>query len=41
MDHKIIKFKNLKSKIHESAYIAEGPVIVEDITIAENPNMVQ
>ena len=39
MDHKIIKFKNLKPKIHESVYIAEGAVIAADVTIAENANI--
>ncbi len=39
MDHKIIKFKNLKPKIHENAYIAEGAVIAADVTIAENANI--
>ena len=39
MDCKIIKFKNLKPKIHESAYIAEGVVIAGDVTIAENANI--
>lgn len=39
MDYKIIKFKNLKPKIHESAYIAEGVVIAGDVTIAENANI--
>ncbi len=39
MDHKIIKFKNLKPKIRESVYIAEGVVIAADVTIAENANI--
>ena len=39
MGHKIIKFKNLKPKIHESVYIADGVVIAGDVTIAKNANI--
>ncbi len=39
MVHKIIKFKNLEPKIHESAYIASGAVIAADVTIAANANI--
>lgn len=39
MDHKIIKFKKLKPKIHESAYIAEGAIIAADVTVDENANI--
>lgn len=39
MDYKIIKFKNLKPKVHQSAYIAEGSVIAGDVSINANASI--
>lgn len=39
MDYKIIEFKNLKPKLHQSVYIAEGAVIAGDVTINANANI--
>lgn len=39
MDYKIIKFKNLKPKIHQGSYIADGAVIAGDVTIDENTSI--
>lgn len=39
MDYKIIKFRNLEPKIHQSAYIAVGAVIAGDVTINANASI--
>ena len=39
MGYKIIKFKKLEPRIHESVYVADGVVIAADVTIAENANI--
>jgi carbonic anhydrase/acetyltransferase-like protein (isoleucine patch superfamily) len=35
----ILKYKNISPKIHESAFIAKGVVIVGDVNIGENSNI--